>query len=135
MSRPAVFLDTHILVYAFSLGDPRSEPAERLLSTGAILSVQTLNEFIAVAQRKLRWSWPDIVDALDVIREFCPAIAPLSLDTHGKALLIAQRFGYGIYDAMVIASALESGCRTLYSEDMKNGQRIEGLTICNPFAS
>ncbi|WP_252263399.1 hypothetical protein [Paracidobacterium acidisoli] len=41
--------------------------------------------------------------------------------------------GYQIYDALVIAAALEAGCTTLYSEDMQDGQKIDGLTIRNPF--
>jgi predicted nucleic acid-binding protein len=44
-----------------------------------------------------------------------------------------ERYGYYIYDALVIAAALEASCRTLYSEDMRDGQVIEGLTIRNPF--
>jgi predicted nucleic acid-binding protein len=40
---------------------------------------------------------------------------------------------YYIYDALIIASALESSCLTLYSEDMHDGQVIDGLTIRNPF--
>jgi predicted nucleic acid-binding protein len=42
---------------------------------------------------------------------------------------------YNIYDALVVAAALEAGCATLYSEDLHDGQAIDGqLTIRNPFA-
>jgi predicted nucleic acid-binding protein len=54
---------------------------------------------------------------------------------HQAALKIARKHGYNIYDALVIAAALEAGCATLYSEDFRDGQTMEGhLTIRNPFA-
>jgi predicted nucleic acid-binding protein len=46
---------------------------------------------------------------------------------------IARRYGYQICDSVMIAAALEAGCTTFYSEDMRDGQRIAGLTIRNPF--
>jgi predicted nucleic acid-binding protein len=45
------------------------------------------------------------------------------------------RHGFHIYDALIIVSALEAGCRTLYSEDLQSGQVVgDRLTIRNPFA-
>ena len=49
-------------------------------------------------------------------------------------LRIQVRYGYSFYDSLIVAAALGAGCTTLYSEDMQDGQRIEGLTIRNPFA-
>ena len=45
-----------------------------------------------------------------------------------------ERWKYSLYDALVIGAALEGGCPTLYSEDLHDGQVIEGLTIVNPFS-
>jgi len=50
-----------------------------------------------------------------------------------RALDIQARYRYGFYDALIIAAALEGGCTRLYSEDLHDGQQIEGLTIENPF--
>jgi predicted nucleic acid-binding protein len=50
-----------------------------------------------------------------------------------RALDIQARYRYGFYDALIIAAALEAGCIRLYSEDLQHGQRIERLTIENPF--
>jgi predicted nucleic acid-binding protein len=134
MNQPHPFLDTNVLLYAFAAGDRRSQEAERLMAAGGVVSVQALNEFAAVAHRKLKWTWTQILDALDVIRELCLEVTPVTLAAHTRALRIAQRFGYTIHDATIIAAAIESGCRILYSEDMQHGQRIEGLLIRNPFA-
>ena len=48
------FFDTNVLIYAFSVGDERSEIARALLARGATVGVQSLNEFVAVARRKLK---------------------------------------------------------------------------------
>ena len=49
------------------------------------------------------------------------------------ALEIVKKHKYHIYDALVIASALETSCTTLYSEDLQDGQVFGGVTIRNPF--
>ena len=76
----------------------------------------------------------DVRRALAGIRAFCPQPLPITAATHEAALGIAERLGYQVYDSLIIASALEAGCATLYSEDMQDGQVVEGrLTIRNPF--
>ena len=54
--------------------------------------------------------------------------------THDIGLKIAERYGLSVYDAMIVASALLAGCKTVLSEDMQDGQVLEGrLRIRNPF--
>jgi predicted nucleic acid-binding protein len=133
MNGPA-FLDTNVLIYATLQPDPRSEPARALLVRRSVISVQVLNEFANVAHRRLRRSWPEIMKALAAIRVLSSSPRAITVSTHEAAIAVALRSGYQIYDAMIIASALEAGCVTLYSEDLKHGQIIEGrLTIRNPF--
>jgi predicted nucleic acid-binding protein len=127
------FFDTNIVIYAFSKGDFRAPIAQGLLTTGGTVGVQTLNEFTAVMRRKLGRSWEDVFEALGAIRVLCPSPVPLQIETHERALLIASQHGYHIFDSLVIAAALEAGCGTLYSEDLHDGQVIDGLTIRNPF--
>ena len=128
------FLDTNVLIYALAKGDPRNKQAEELLAAGGVLSVQILNEFVSVARRKILMSWSEVVEGLGAIRVLCSAPLPLTDETHEAAIKTAERHGYGIYDALVVATALEAGCETLYSEDLQDGQVINGqLTIRNPF--
>jgi predicted nucleic acid-binding protein len=128
------FFDTNVLVYIVGQHDERTAPAEALLAAGGVVSVQVLNELAAVAHRKLRMSWEDVTEALAAIRVLCPAPVPLTVDTHDAALRIASRYGFHIYDALVLAAALEAECTTLYSEDLQTDQVIDGtLTIRNPF--
>ena len=129
------FFDTNVLLYAVAENDPRSAQAEELLAAGGVLSVQILNEFVSVARRKILMSWSDVTEALDAFRVLCPSPLPITMEIHEAALKIAEKHGYNIYDALVIAAALEAGCTTLYSENLHDGLTIDGqLTIRNPFA-
>ncbi len=131
---PGDFLDSNVLVYAFTT-DPRAVTARTLLERGAVISVQGLNEFANVARRKLGRTWAEVRDALDAIRAVCGTIVPLDIDTHSDALRIAERYGYGIFDALMISAAVRADCKVLWSEDMHDGQVIDKrLRIANPFS-
>ncbi len=133
MSGAEAFFDTNVVLYLLSADDAKADRAEELLAIGGIISVQVLNEFTAVASRKLRMSWPEIREVLAQVRAVCN-VEPMSVDTHDRAAQLAERYGLSIYDALIVAAALLAGCSTLYSEDMQNGQVIERqLTIRNPF--
>jgi predicted nucleic acid-binding protein len=128
------FFDSNVLIYAMVSGDSRRERAQQLVAQGGVISVQVLNEFVAVARRKMRMPREDVIVALDAVRILFPSPVSITLDTHEVALKIAQQYGFGIYDALIASSALEANCSTLYSEDMQDGQVIEKqLTIRNPF--
>jgi len=59
-----------------------------------------------------------------------------AVKTHDTAISIAERYKYSISDALILASALETGCNIVYSEDLQDGQVIErSLTIRSPFRS
>ena len=127
------FLDTNVLVYAFTT-DPRAAPAQALLERGCITGVQALNEFANVARRKLGMTWAEMRDALATIRTLSRTIMPIEIETHIDALRIAERHGYTIFDALMIAAALRADCVVLYSEDMQDGMAIGGrLRIVDPF--
>lgn len=129
-----VFFDSNVLLYTLVEDDPRQTVAASLLAEGGTISVQVLNEFATVARRKLKLSWLEVGETLAALRSLCPAPLPLSVATHETALALVSRHGFAFYDALIVAAALEAGCATLLSEDMQDGQVIEGrLTIRNPF--
>lgn len=134
MSRP--FFDTNVLLYGYSLGDPKAAHAQKLLAMGGVISVQCLNEFASVARRKLGMSWERVEAALLVIARLCDPVLPLDVDLHRLGLSVARERRLSIYDGMIVAAALKGGCDTLYSEDMQHGLVIDGaLRIENPFLS
>jgi predicted nucleic acid-binding protein len=129
----SAFLDSNVLVYAFSR-DERAFVARELLQAGLTISVQTLNEFANVARRKLRMNWHEVREALEIIRASCSAILPLDVATHEEALRLAERYGYPMFDSLIMASALRANSEILWSEDMQHGMVIGGrLRIANPF--
>lgn len=133
MSGAESFFDTNILLYLLSGETAKADCAEELLAAGGVISVQVLNEFAAVAARKLSMSWAEIRDVLQPIRAVC-RVEPLTIETHDQGLQLAERHGLSIYDAMIVASAMLSGCSVLYSEDMQHGRKFgRQLTIRNPF--
>jgi len=134
MSAAEVFFDSNVLLYLLS-GDPtKADRAEAMLAAGGTISVQVLNEFASVASRKLGMSMPEIREFLGVVRAVC-TVEPISEATHDRGLAVSERYGFSIYDSMIVASALLAGCATLFSEDLQDGQVIDDqLTVRNPFS-
>ena len=133
MSAAERFLDTNVILHLLSGDDARADRAEKELTAGGVVSVQVLNEFAAVASRKLKMSIEDIREVLATIRAVCTTV-PITEETHDVGLKVAERYGLPVYDAMIVAAALLSGCKTVMSEDMQDGQIFEGrLAVRNPF--
>ena len=129
------FFDTNILLYLLSEDAAKADRVEELIANGGVISVQVLNEFAAVASRKLGMSWSEIRGVLASIRAVCE-IEPLTVETHDLGIEIAERYGFSFYDAMILASALRAGCKILYSEDLQDRQVIDRkVRIRHPFGS
>lgn len=133
MSGAESFFDTSVLLYLLSSESQKANRAEELLEQAGIISVQVLNEFTAVASRKLKMPLAEIREVLSTVRGICRT-DPLTTEEHDRAHEIAQRYGFSFYDSVIVASALRAGCKTLYSEDLQHGQIIERqLKVVNPF--
>ncbi len=127
------FFDTNVLLYLLSGDNVKADRVEVIMACGGIISVQVLNEFASVAARKLKMSYAEISDALQIIRAIC-TIEAVTLAIHEHGLDIAERFGFSLYDSLIVSAALQSGCKILYSEDMQHGQQINAqLLVRNPF--
>lgn len=134
------FIDSNVFVYLFDETDDRKrEAAERIVDSAlqthnASISFQVVQETLNVVTRKL----PTPMTAEDAGRFLEQVLAPLwrgspSLALYRRALDLQARYRYSFYDSLIVAAALDAGCSRLYSEDLHDGQRIEGLTIENPF--
>lgn len=127
------FLDTNVLVYAYSQGDYRAPTARQLLFDGGVVGVQALNEFASVARSKLAMTWAEIQQAVENIVILCPNPKPLNIEIHQRALEISKEYGFSIWDGLIVAAAAEARCSRLLSEDLQHGQVVEGVRIENPF--
>jgi predicted nucleic acid-binding protein len=75
----------------------------------------------------------DIREILDTVRAVC-GVEPVTVATHDRGLAINERYGFSLYDSMVVSSALNVGSKVLYSEDLQDGKVIDGkLRVSNPF--
>jgi predicted nucleic acid-binding protein len=98
-----------------------------------VLSVQVLQEFYVNVTRKLKKPLSS-AKALEVVEEY---LTWTVVENTGKLLTTAielqQKAHLSFWDAMVVQAAIDSGCDTLYSEDLSDGQRFGSLTVVNPF--
>ena len=130
---PGNFFDTNVLVYLASRDPVKADRVEEIVERGGTVSVQVLNELSNVARRKMRLSWSETRNFLSKIR-YLLEVQSITIEVHDIGLGLAERHGLSVYDAMIVASALESGCHTLWSEDMHDGLMINRrLRIANPF--
>ena len=130
-----LFLDTNILVYAYTVSDPIKRARALAVSNQGErwISTQVLIEFVNVSHRKLKTSWPAIQTALIELLD-THLVWPTSQTTVVQATRLAQRYGFSWFDSLIVAAALDCGCQTLYSEDLQDGQLVEGsLRVVNPF--
>ena len=134
----ASLLDTNVLVYSLDSSNvDKYQRAWLLVETGvqagdSCIPQQVVNETLNVAIGKLDFTEDEAMHLLRTtllpLHQEIPMLALFS-----RGVEVRFRYRYGFYGLMVIAAALELGCTTLYSEDLQHGQRIEGLTIENPF--
>jgi predicted nucleic acid-binding protein len=133
MSDADSFFDTSVLLYLLSDDSVRADRIETLLAARGVISVQVLNEFAVVALRKLKMPLNEVREILDTIRAVC-AVEPITVETHDRGLAVFERYRFLLYDSMLVATALISGAKILYSEDLQHGQIIDNqLRVTNPF--
>ncbi len=128
-----IFIDTNIVIYALGQASTKAHLAAPLFVGSPSISTQVLSETANVASKRLALSASEIRKLITSLEAMC-RVEIISLVTIHIALDIRERYSFSWYDSLIIAAALEAGCDTLYSEDMQNGQEIEGrLRIVNPF--
>lgn len=135
------FIDSNVFVYLFDETDGRKRgTAERIVEVGlransASISFQVVQETLNVITGPKLASPMDAEDARSFLEAVLVPLWRISTTStlYRRALDVRSRYRYGLYDSLIVASALEAGCTRLYSEDMQDGQQIEGLTIENPF--
>lgn len=131
------FLDTNILLYAFSGASEDVEKSkickELLLISDAAISSQVMQEFVSTALRKPALGISE--SAIDVMVEYSLEIPvlPVSREVIMKGVELRRRFQLSHWDSTIVAAGLEMSCSVLYSEDLHHGQSFDGLKVRNPF--
>ncbi|MBW1807843.1 MAG: PIN domain-containing protein [Deltaproteobacteria bacterium] len=134
-----IFVDTNILVYRRDLAaGSKQKQAEKWIRSlwknkSGRLSVQVLNEFYTVVTHKLK---PGLShhEARDEVRDFMTwQPLPLTPGLIEEAWNIERSFNLSYWDSLIIAAAQATGCNTLLTEDLQDGQQIGAVRIVNPF--
>ena len=137
--RYRAFFDTNILAYEFDNSAPEKQKVSRELldkwrpSGFLVISTQVLQEFFVVLTRKFRPSFP-FKKAQQVVKMYSQySVYTNTADTILRAIELAERNMLSFWDGLILAAAIESNCRILFTEDMNHGQYIEQIKIVNPF--
>ena len=135
MSDEKVFIDSNILIYAYSKTEPdkRQKAQDTIDKHNSIISIQVINEFSSNCLKKLNKTYEEVIAAIFEITHNFP-ITQVTIPIVIKAIVLQNRYRFNYYDCIMLASALEHDCKFIFSEDMQHGQIIEDkLTILNPF--
>lgn len=134
------FIDTNVFIYHLDASDARKhKTAERIVrdalaSGGACISFQVVQECLNTALRKAQ-----VGLSIDAARSYLDTVltplmhVPASPALYHRALDVQGRWHFSFYDSLIVAAALTAGCSRLLSEDLQHGQRLDGLTVSNPF--
>ncbi|MBC8057391.1 MAG: PIN domain-containing protein [Rhizobiales bacterium] len=135
-----LFIDTNVFVYQLDTRDARKHAiadrivGDALASETACISFQVVQECLNTVLRKaeIALDEPSARAYLDTV------LAPLhrvasSAELYRRALGLHTRWKFSFSDALIVAAALEAGCKKLLTEDLQHGQRVETLRIENPF--
>jgi len=133
-----VALDTNILVYVEGVNGPLKkkdalEVLHQLPQIAVIVPVQALGELFHVLTRKAKRSRSKARAAVLAWQDAC-ATVETSTAVFLNAVDLAAQHQFSIWDATIVCSAAEAGCRLLLSEDLRNGFTWQGVTVVNPFA-
>ena len=133
----SVFFDTNVLVYVFDRSESVKQVQAQDLVTvhmtarDMVLSTQVLQELYVTLTRKKQLG---ALDALEVVTTFAQErVVPASADLVLRGLALSHSSQLSAWDALIVQSALDAGCTTLYSEDFQNGMRFDDLVVVNPF--
>ncbi len=132
-----IFFDTNVLVYCYT----ETELNKKAIAIGlaqspdAWVSTQVLQELSNTLRKKFGKDWAEIAMTVEEVCQNFEVFVNQP-DTVRDAIRIADRYGYSLYDSLILSSSISVGCSIVYSEDMQNGQVIDGvLKIVNPFLS
>ena len=130
-----IFVDSNVWLYLFDKDPKKKKVALDLLSKKPLISTQVIAENVNVCLRKLSLDHQTVDQHVANLTNYCEVVL-IHPSTLKSALKISKQYQFSFYDSLILAAALETDCTTLYSEDLQDGQVIEGkLRIVNPFVN
>jgi predicted nucleic acid-binding protein len=136
MSAERYSIDTNILVYAVDRREGEKhlralDIMERSVDLDCVLTAQALAEFVVAATRRRMLSKPHAIAQARDWRLLFPVVTA-SAPALDAALAAFEAGRFGLWDALLLATAREAGCTIVLSEDMQDGAALDGITVRNP---
>ncbi|MGYP001609472534 len=135
-----VFVDTNVLVYDRDERDALKHDRARAWMTAlwqqpglGVVSGQVLSEFHWTVTRKLTPGLDDEQARRYIRTLFAWEFVAVDQAVISEAWSVQDRFGFSFWDALVVAAARIGGCRVLLTEDLQDGQDLDGVLVVNPF--
>lgn len=132
------FVDTNILVYAHDRSASLKHIRARQLiqdlwdSGTGCTSIQVLQEFYVTVTRKVTHPLSPEIAAQHMADLAAWKIHRPHIGDLLYAIQIQSRFQLSFWDAMIIASANQLECMTVWSEDLSDGQVYDRVRVRNP---
>ncbi len=134
MTNKSFAADSNVLVYLHDNSSPsKRNIAKNILSDNPVIPAQVVSEYLNTIKRLLDLSKEQLLMQTAELLKDCEII-PILPSTLYLAASLVKKYQFQLFDAVIVAAALEAGCQTLYSEDMHHGLLVnDTLTIINPF--
>jgi predicted nucleic acid-binding protein len=112
-----IFFDTNVLVYCYTETEPnkKSVAVEFAQSPDAWISTQVLQELSNTLRRKFGKEWTEVVGTLEEVCQNFEVFTNLP-DTLRDAIRIADKYGYSLYDSLILSSALQNRLLRRYAK-------------------
>lgn len=133
----SVFVDTNVFIYSVDMADPKKQRAtqswlaELWMGGNGRISFQVLQEFYSkVCQKDPVAREP----ARAAIRDLL-AWNPLQVNEQilDRGWKIQDSYQLSFWDSLIVAAAKSASCRYLLTEDLQDGQDLDGLLVVSPF--
>lgn len=132
-----VFVDTNVFVYWVDESDPAKQKRASLWleqlwkNRSGRVSFQVLQEFFVAATKRKP-------DALEKIRAEARNLlawhpVPINAALLERAWKTQDRYQLSFWDSLIVAAAKTADCQWLLTEDMQDGQKLDGIMVVNPF--
>lgn len=135
-----VFFDSNILVYYADESDARKQKIAMALikdaidSGNGVISTQCLQEFYNVVTKKLLCDKERAKEMVKMFSDNIPVVK-ISVPLILSAVDISIKSQFSFWDSLILSAADDTGCATVYSEDLNDQQIVGGARIQNPFAA
>jgi len=135
-----VFVDTNVFVYDRDQRDAGKHGRARDWLTAlwqrpglGVICGQVLSEFYWTVTRKLKPGLDEEQARRYIQTLFAWKFVPIDQAAMDEAWVVQDRYGFSFWDALVVSAARIGRCHVLLTEDLQDGQELDGLLVVNPF--